>query len=238
MFTNSMRRMLRLVGCCLLLALCVSADTWNKKTYVTFNEAVQIPGQALEPGTYVFKLVDSPADRHIVQILNEREDKVFATLLAIPHIRLKAPDDTLIRFEERASDSPQAVKEWFYPGDTVGQEFIYPKNQEYLLSMNSPWAVRKPVVVAEVMPPVAPATTIEPATPAASDEAVPPTPTADNPEATVPQDPATPAPSAEKAKDDSHESLPKTASDIPLVGLGGLVSLLAAGVISLIRRLC
>ena len=32
-------------------------------------------------------------------------------------------------FAERASGVPQAIKVWYYPGDRIGDEFVYPKSQ-------------------------------------------------------------------------------------------------------------
>ena len=103
------------------------ADEWNKETTVTFSEAVQVPGQFLPPGRYVFKLADSQSDRNIVQIYSEDRSQIIATLLAIPAYRLKPTDDTLITFEERPTGIPEAVKRWFYPGDVNGVAFVYPE---------------------------------------------------------------------------------------------------------------
>lgn len=111
----------------LVLAPRLKADAWNERTTVSFNEPVEIPGQVLPAGTYVFKLMDSQSDRNIVQIFNKAENHVYATILAIPDYRLKPTGKTVITFEERAADSPQAIKAWFYPGDNYGQEFVYPK---------------------------------------------------------------------------------------------------------------
>jgi len=58
------------------------ADQWDKKTIMTVNEAIQVPNKVLEAGTYVFKLADSPADRHIVQI-SLRMKSTCTTILAI-----------------------------------------------------------------------------------------------------------------------------------------------------------
>jgi hypothetical protein len=101
------------------------ADQWNKKTIVTFSDSVEIPGQILPAGTYVFKLADSPSNRHIVQIWNADEDQILATILTIPNTRFETPDDSLFEFDERPSDSPQALKVWFYPGNSTGEEFVY-----------------------------------------------------------------------------------------------------------------
>jgi len=108
------------------------ADEWNKKTTATFSAPFEIPGvgtQVLPAGTYVFKLMDSLSDRHIVQIFNERGDHVYATILAIPNYRLRSTDKTVMTFRERAAGEPEAIRAWFYPGNNWGQEFVYPKKR-------------------------------------------------------------------------------------------------------------
>jgi len=110
---------------CAILAPGARADQWNKKTIVTFSDAVEIPGQVLPAGTYVFRLADSSTDRHIVQIWNADETQIQATTITIPNTRFERPDRTIFELEERAGDSPMALKVWFYPGDSTGQEFVY-----------------------------------------------------------------------------------------------------------------
>ena len=114
-----------------------SAQLANKKTTVTFNEPVEIPGvnaQVLPAGVYVFKLLDSLSDRHIVQVFNKDESHIYATILAIPNYRLRATDKTVMTFAERAAGDPQAIRAWFYPGDNWGQEFVYPKKRALQLA--------------------------------------------------------------------------------------------------------
>src|ERR1700752_1950136 len=109
-----------------------SAQFASKKTTVTFNEPVESPGvtaQVLPAGVYVFRLLDSLSDRHIVQVFNKDESHIYATILAIPNYRLRATDKTVMTFSERAAGDPQAIRAWFYPGDNWGQEFVYPKNK-------------------------------------------------------------------------------------------------------------
>jgi hypothetical protein len=101
------------------------ADQWDKKTIVTFGEDVQIPGQVLPAGRYVFRLADNSMDRHIVQIWNADEDQIFATIMTIPNTRLETPEKSIFEFDERPSDSPPALKVWFYPGNSTGEEFVY-----------------------------------------------------------------------------------------------------------------
>ena len=101
------------------------ADQWDKKTVVTFSDAVEIPGQVLPAGTYVFKLANLASERHIVQVWNADENQLLATILTIPNTRLEAPDQSIFQLEERPGDSPMALKVWFYPGNNEGEEFLY-----------------------------------------------------------------------------------------------------------------
>ena len=112
---------------------CAKADDWDRKTTVTFSGPVEIPGvhltgfAMLPAGTYIFKILDSQSDRHIVQIFSEDEKIVYATILAIPNYRLKATDKTVMTFRERPAGEPEALRAWFYPGRNWGDEFVYPK---------------------------------------------------------------------------------------------------------------
>jgi LPXTG-motif cell wall-anchored protein len=228
------------IFCVSLMALVVSprveADVWNKKTVVTFDQPVEIPGDiVLPPGTYVFKLQDSLSNRHIVQIFNEDQTHIYATILAIPNYRLQVADETVITFGERAAGEPQALRAWFYPGDNSGQEFVYPKRRALELAQVNNERV-------QTMP-SEPETT----TPAESErdepvEASKDAPlTADKPtgeeveiaQATPPQ-PAEQRPDADTT--DRPEQLPQTASSLPLFGLIGLLSLGAGFALLAIRK--
>lgn len=100
------------------------ADEWDKKTIVTFGQPVEIPGMVLPSGTYVFRRISS-VDPNVVQISNADETQVYATRLTIPGYRMDPAEKTVITFEERPNGSPQAIKSWFYPGETTGEEFVY-----------------------------------------------------------------------------------------------------------------
>jgi hypothetical protein len=110
------------------------ADDWNQKTVFTFSGPVEIPGQVLPAGTYVFKLANSQSNRHIVQVFNKDENHVFGTFLAIPDYRLRPSIKPIIKFHERPAGSPDAIKAWFYPGRNYGHEFVYPKTEALALA--------------------------------------------------------------------------------------------------------
>ncbi len=140
------------------------ADSYDEKTVVTFSGPVEIPGVHLKgwgvlpAGTYVFKLVDSQSDRHIVQIFSADEKTVYATILAIPNYRLKVTGKTVITFRERPAGEPEAVRAWFYPGKNWGEEFVYPKAIAIEIAKSTGTAVlftpaELPVEVAEPIKP-------------------------------------------------------------------------------------
>src|SRR5579862_8086255 len=139
-----------------------SADEMNKKTVITFSAPMEIPGVHLQgygvlpAGTYVFKILDSQSDRHIVQIFSQDELTVYATILAIPNYRLKATDKTVMTFRERPAGEPEALRAWFYPGRNWGEEFVYPKAKaiELAKATHQPVLFTPEEVPAEVSEPI------------------------------------------------------------------------------------
>lgn len=109
------------------------ADEWDKKTEFTFSAPVQIPGKVLAAGKYVFELADSQSDRNIMQVFSEDVDghqSLVATVMAVPDYMTDTPDKPIIHFEERNGGSPEAIHNWFYPGDNAGWQFVYNKEQQ------------------------------------------------------------------------------------------------------------
>jgi len=57
------------------------ADAWNHKTKLDFSEPIEVPGKVLPAGHYIFKLMDSQSDRHIVQVWNADDTQIEGTVL-------------------------------------------------------------------------------------------------------------------------------------------------------------
>jgi hypothetical protein len=223
---------------CTVFASSAQAQSWNERTVVTFSQPVEVPGvgqHVLPAGTYVFKLLDSTSDRHIVQIFSKDEKHVFATILAVPNYRLKTTNHTTITFAERAAGAPSAIRAWFYPGDNWGQEFVYPKvrAQQIAQETNQP-VLFVPTEMADNI--VAPATTASDAPVVALKTApiMALKPTGEEVEITEYVD-TPPVQAASAVPSPNAAELPKTAGNLPLVGLLGLLSIGAAFTL---RRLC
>jgi len=214
------------------------ADDWNRKTVITFNAPVEIPGVhlvgwgVLPAGTYVFKILDSLSDRHIVQIFNQDETTVYATILAIPNYRLKATDKTVMTFRERPAGEPEALRAWFYPGRNWGEEFVYPKAKAIEIATSTKVAVL--ATTAEVKEEVE-----KPDEPAVIEElkvaplvAIAPT----GEEVQLAQVVTPPPAEPEVAVAVAEKALPETASSLPLIALFGLLALGGAFALRMAER--
>jgi hypothetical protein len=228
----------------LLFSSGVKADGWNKKTVVTVSHPVEIPGGIVLPaGTYVFELVDSLADRHIVRISNKNRTHVYATILAIPNWRLETTDKTVMTFGERAVGSPEAIRSWFYPGANSGEEFVYPKRRAVELAKitNLPVFAMPSELESAI---VTPTTTVsdEPVVVLKQAPLIAVKPTGEEVEiaqVVVPPPPPRTMPEQQIVTADTHRSanrLPQTASTLPLLGLIGLLALGAGLALSVIPK--
>jgi hypothetical protein len=204
-----------------------NADEWNKKTYITITQSIEVPGAILPPGRYVFKLLDSQSNRHIVQILNERENHVYATDLAVPRQRMDPADRTILTFYEVPGGGPEPVRTWFYPGDVIGQEFVYPKQRmaEIRAAMNgSQTVVATNTMTQTEQQPVqaAPPTEAPVEQPAAA-----PTPSPAPEEQAAPVEEPAPAPAPAPAPEPAPEApaMPHTAGNTIEIGVLGLMCL-------------
>lgn len=211
-------------------------------TYITFSQPVEVPGTTLPAGTYTFKVADSWAGGiEVVQISNREQNHMFASILAIPNHRMTPTGKTVVMFKEQVSGSPAAVKTWFYPGQNFGNEFVYPRSA----------AMKLAAANHENVPAIPDSATtqgdlnnydalknahVTMATPAQTETEI-----AANQNDGVST--ASPKNTNEQATSQIPpentqvaQTLPKTASAIPLVALIGMLLLACAGVLGLVRR--
>src|SRR5262249_23302727 len=158
------------------------------------------------------------------------------TIMAIPNYRIQPTGNTRFTYYETPPGTAPAMRAWFYPGDNYGQEFRYPKNPR-LLAVASTATVVAPVRPPEPPPPPIVTRPAEPE-PARQAEVKPEEPAviAQNnpPPPPAPQAEPVPAPAPEPLREEPKE-LPKTATSFPMIGLAGLFSLAAFGLLRLRR---
>lgn len=247
----------------LVTAAGATASEWNKKTFLEVSSPIEVPGAVLPPGEYVLKLVDSDANRHIVQFLTEDESGVISTVIAVPNRRMQPTGDTQFAWYETPEGSPPAMRAWFYPGDTFGQEFVYPEGRAGELAQSSQRtlaSVRDESVEPDSDPVVLRKTEIWTITPEQErdtdlqaaqtrnedlDRQQPYKPEREpltaRPEqsepVTIAQSRPAPKPSPTPGQSSgTRNSLPETAGFAPLLGLIGLSSLAGAAAVGRLRR--
>lgn len=225
----------------LIMMPAAKAGVWNHETKVTFNNSVQLPGTVLPPGDYRFQLLESPSNRHIVQVFNAEHSHVFGTFFTVPVYRMEPAEKTTFVMEERPYGQPEAIKEWYYPGETVGDEFIYSRDDSsrFVTAGLSTPASADVVTPTEATPTVEPAVAETVQAPSTnSDDAAATTPATESvasqpvePEAS--QEPKTTAPEKQATQQESKstepakaEELPKTASNLYFFALLGSLSVL------------
>ena len=226
----------------------------QEKTFLTFSTAVELPGVMLEPGTYVFKLADS-ASRNVVQVWDKDEKNMIGHWTFVQAERPRVTNDTVVMFRETREGATPAVQFWYFPGEKIGKEFIYPKDQAERIAARTGVNVRSaeasaalaeagsapaPEPVAVAAEPVAEAPAVVAEAPAAAEPA---------PQAEIAVEErqvaaAAPAPLPEPApravgtsgQQEQAAELPRTASPLALTGLLGLLSLAGAAGIRAVRK--
>jgi hypothetical protein len=189
------------------------AITNDKLTYLTLSGPVQVPGTTLNAGTYRFRLTNAETSRNTLQILSNDGSVLYAMFNTIPDRRASITDEAILSFRETPAGVPAAARSLFYGGEEIGYEFVYPKGGPNMI----PEVVPQPEITYLTVPAPAPEPIAEPEPELVPEPVVEPEP--------VPEQAAPPA------------ELPRTATPLPLVAVGGFITLLAGLGIGLARRL-
>jgi hypothetical protein len=205
----------------------------RRLTILSFSEPVQLPGKTLPAGKYRFEMADVNSAAHTVRVLSEDGKTVIGTFHTIPSTQPQRDlrdQDSLVMFSERPAGQPQAAREWYYPGRSIGEEFVYPRAQALSLAKanNTSVAVEEEGKLSRVEPNEEAAASAASARQSAANQPAPaPAPAPARPNASVGtagQAPATPpAPAPARPR-----TLPRTASQFYLIALMSALSLFAA----------
>lgn len=227
---------------CAMAALAVSVPAWGaepvKQTPFQTNDRFEIPSMILEPGHYVFKLVERDPQRNVldvfevVQLWTGDETRLLATMLTMPNYDQPTTDKTVFTFFDRGPKQPKALRIWFAPGRNYGQEFVYPKLQAVELAKSVGRAVLSMPVelpgdlgkLAAAPPPLQPSPAPVKTALIASREAI--------------RAPSAPAPVQSRARVREPKmmaaSLPKTASYLALFAALGILGIFAGSLLRIL----
>jgi hypothetical protein len=120
-----------------LVAAPVSAQPFDKRTLFTFSGPVSLPGVTLPAGQYLFRLANPTSSSKAVQVLNPEGNKTYGLFFTILAERPEPASSPEVRFMETASGTPAAIRTWWYPGERMGYEFIFPKEQARRFAMTA-----------------------------------------------------------------------------------------------------
>jgi hypothetical protein len=231
-----------------IVGTAVSAQETNvsERTFLTFSNSVEMPGMTLQAGTYVFKLADTPT-RNVVQVWDNDEKNMLGQWLFVQAERPQVSGETVVMFKETREGATPAVQYWYFPGERIGKEFIYPKDQAERIAARTGAGVRTESGVIEgggvaaIEPAPAATAAAEPAPAPAAAPAPEPAP-----QVAVAEPAPAPAPVAEPRSVGTSgqaegqiaraDELPQTASPLMLSGLLGLLSLAGAAGLRAARK--
>jgi len=190
----------------------------QRTTKLMISEPTEISGTVLQPGNYMIRVRDFKAGKIQVQVTDETDKTVFATVTAM---RMRRNLDTNQQQAEQTEftyttvNGHPALHTWFYPGDEWGEEFTTGK---------ATWVAESRMETAAPAPMATETKTVEVVHTPAPAPAPAPALVAEN---TSPAPEPAPAPA----------ELPRTGSNLPLFGLIGLGALAGAAALHIARRM-
>ena len=66
---------------------------------------------------------------NVVQVLDEGEKNMIGQWTFVQADRPRVTEENVVMFKETREGSTPAVQYWYFPGEKIGKEFIYPKDQ-------------------------------------------------------------------------------------------------------------
>jgi len=118
-----------IIAFALFVEIAAHAGEADQATKISFSQPIQVPGQVLPAGTYLFTLANTD-DLNMVQIFSLDRTHLYATLETIPTEDRQVPGDTTVTLVELGAGKPDVLLKWFYPGEETGHEFVYSNQLE------------------------------------------------------------------------------------------------------------
>ena len=114
-------------------AITAQPEARELKGAITFDHAVEVPGVVLPAGTYVIRVKgpapdNTPPGSNLVEFLSKDESRIYATVRSIRDYRPSPAGKPLFTFYEDADGQQLALKAWWPPANPqpYQERFIYP----------------------------------------------------------------------------------------------------------------
>ena len=117
-----------------------------EKIDVTFSAPVKVPGEVLPAGTYIFEAVK---DGRVTRIWSADGSHIYATLLTVPTEKFQPVEEATVTLGKTPEGELQRIDSWFFPGDPVGSQFIYPKEHSHKIANTIPTGVKDIAIAPE-----------------------------------------------------------------------------------------
>ena len=85
-----------------------SAQTADERTFFTFSGPVELPGIALAPGTYMFRLISPSNDHSFVQVVSADGKEIYGLFFTLPIERAPLQSQADVRFAESPAGATPA----------------------------------------------------------------------------------------------------------------------------------
>jgi hypothetical protein len=122
-----------LLGVLMTVSVTAWGDNARHTTYVTVNTPFALPGVALAPGSYVFELADPEMSHSLVRVMSRNRSRVYLTAFTnLVQRPTGLGSDRVVAFGEVPNGVTPPIKVWYPIGESVGHQFIYPKNSRQL----------------------------------------------------------------------------------------------------------
>ncbi len=121
------------------MAIGLPATAMENSQNIAIDSKLQIPGGQIDPGTYVLTIEKRLADRLLVRLSSGNTSK-YHILLAVPSQELTSGADSskgIILFNTSDNKQVQILRGWLCPICTQGLEFVYPKAEAVKITVDT-----------------------------------------------------------------------------------------------------
>ena len=239
---RSTSRLLLIATFALLISIPAAFAQTPEYSTLPVNEPLLVGSTVLQPGVYLIRVLPSPTGREKIQVTSQDMQKVFATVLTVPH-QLKPGEEiknTTFIYYPASEGMPAALRTWYAPhadASDGGHDIVFEQSRATMLARANHSSVvayqgEQADLSTAPLSVVTPEATVEtytmPTPPAPVETPTMISSTSSTTTETTEREPV-------QTAETQPMNMPRTASDLPLLALLGLASVGAAAALRFSR---